>query len=240
MSKKNLKIKKEFGKAYLEFQPKLDALIKQIVLDAGSSASSKFECWKSDNECIKALECRSRDGFIAASDNCGGYQFNNFTTLGYIEGTGSRFASKEACEQIQKQTDQGYKYALEAFKENNADAIKGIPEDKLNYHDLYELGHGKLAEELSNYEQENLSGDEDTIMINLRILYAGIDDNGVHTAFVSAAVNWEGPYHRSHISWMPGFKCEATKEVEVTFKNLREAKTKLTKAMKLVKEQIIG
>lgn len=232
-------VKTEFGKAYLEFQPQLDALIKEVVLEAGSSID--LECWKQADECIDAIECRSRDGFIPPNHNCGGYVFQNFTTVQGIVGSGCYPASKEAHKQIDKQYDQACEYAKEWFSGKYGAELKakGIPEDKWNYHDLYELGEGPLAERLSEAEHENAGEDSSSIMVEVRIMYHGVGENGVHMASVSAAVNWEGPYHRSHISWMPGFKCEHAKEVEVEFKTLKQAKTRLTKAINKVKGEII-
>jgi hypothetical protein len=147
---------------------------------------------------------------------------------------GIRFASKEA----NKRAEDAYLQNEEYARERLAEEFKqlGIPEAKQNYHDLYELGHGSLAERFDETVREYSS--EDTIMLEVRIMYHGIDESGLHSASVSAAVNWESPYHRSSISWMPGFKCEDSKEVEVEFRNLREAKAKLSKAIELVMSKI--
>lgn len=211
---------KRDDKKYLMDQPKLDALLKALVQEA---ADDLAECYEGAE--VEPIECISRDGFYAASDNCGGYIYRGFTDVLMIWGSGNYPQSKEARKQIDKQYETNEEYAREDFKEE----FKNVPKDKQNYHDLIELGLENLAERFDERVSEN--GSEDTIMYEIRILYAGIDENGEHTAYVSAAVNWEGPYHRSHISWMPGFKCEDSKEVCVTFKGLRDAKEKIKKAL---------
>lgn len=219
---------KRDDKKYLIDQSKLDALIKAIVAESGED----LEGFGHGDTQPEAIECMSRDGFWAASDNCGGYTFTEFTDVRSVWGSGMP-TSKEAAAAITKQYEASEEYAREDLK-GEFEALK-IPLDKQNYHDLYELEHGELAERFDEKVTELAS--EDTIMLQTRILYCGVED-GVHVAFVSATVNWEAPYHRSHISWMPGFKCEASKEVRVTFKGLRDGKAKLNAAMLKAKKAI--
>lgn len=220
-------IKKEFGKAYLEFQPKLDALIKELVTNAGDEL---------DHDVIPgvgALECRSRDGFSASSFNCGGYEVTAFTFVNSVIGSGTWFRSKKANAEIERQYSETCKYAAETLIEEHPE-LKGT---EVNYNALYEAGKSDLAEKLSELEQD--PDGNDSIMLQIRIMYCGVDDDGTHSAYVSAVINWEGPYHRSsgvfaRGTGTSGYCTEDFKEVEVTWKNLKEAKSKLKKALKKV------
>jgi hypothetical protein len=199
------KYKSEFGKVYLDSQSKLDALIKELVTEAAEAFDSEPN--------IEAVECRARDGFMPFSHNCGGWEATAFDYLNH----GLSYSSKEANAQIEKTMQQAMEYGLSEM---------GLPKDT-KWADL------NLSEEQEEAlrEHEDSYLEDETIMVSFRVLYHGVDENGKHSASVSAAINWEAPYHRSHISWMPGFKCETAKEVEVTWKNLREAKTKIKAAL---------
>jgi hypothetical protein len=217
-------------KVYLEDQNELDTLIKSVVQDASDELT---ECWEGRE--VEPIECMSRDGFIANTSNCGGYEYKGFTTVDMIVGSGNYPTSKEARKQIDRQYELNEQHARESLQSEFI--TYNIPQDKQNYHDLYELGYGRLAERLSESVSERSA--DDTIMYSLRIMYGGKDESGVHTAWVSAAVNWESPYHRQSISWMSGYKCEHAKEIEVTFKTLTQAKKKLVAAMKKTMKEII-
>ena len=58
--------------------------------------------------------------------------------------------------------DDAYEYAKERFIEDNEELVEEIGEDKVNYHDLYELGMGEKAEELSEMEMD--MGDDSIMM----------------------------------------------------------------------------
>lgn len=204
--------RKRDDKTYLEDNTKLSELIKELVMEYGDDAAGDFECWKNADSCMEEIECVSRSGFIAATHNCGGWTYRNFTDVNGIIGSGRQFASNEANKEIQRQYDYNLKCVLEEMK------LKEMPEDEDTREKVYEA----MIDPDST----------DSIMIEVRIMYHGVNEDGKHEASVSAAVNWEGPYHRSSISWSK-YKCESAKEIDVEFTN-KNAKSKLTKALKTV------
>jgi hypothetical protein len=84
--------------------------------------------------------------------------------------------------------------------------------------------------EASDEHLDALGSDDSSIMHEIRFMYHGCE-NGVHRASVSCAVNTEGPYHRSHISWAPNVFCEGAKEVEITWKTDGGLARKLKRAL---------
>ena len=232
-----MKALKRSNETYFEELPQaVQDLVRELIIEAAEDRNGP-DGWKPNDECIENVECHSRDGFIPFSHNKGGLEYNNFTQLSDYWGGGYSVAHAKAQAEIERQIEYSLQCAHETFETNNAEELKGIPADKRNYHDLYELGHGKLAEKLSNTEHENLCGDESSIMHSFRFLYHGCED-GIHSASVSAAVNTEGPYHRSHISWAPNVFCEGAKEVEITWRTESGLKRKLKKALADVSKAI--
>ncbi|HRT83952.1 MAG TPA: hypothetical protein P5523_04875 [Bacteroidales bacterium] len=195
-------------KKLLKENTKLDLLIKDLVEKHSDGIGS-------NEGRIEAIECESRAGFIASSHNCGGY---DYTTFDYVS-AGNAYSSKEATARLNETLNNAFTVAIKEL---------GLPKDS-TYQDLTPEQQDKLSE----IEQEYLS--DETFMLQIRVMYGGVDAKGKHIAYVSSVINWEAPYHRSSISWMPSMKCETAKEVTVTFKNLREAKTKINAALLKVK-----
>lgn len=171
------------------------------------------ESWLPDNchEQLHEIEFLSRDGFSAHSHNHGGFILRGFTDLAGIYGAGLTFNAKGLDEAIEKQI------------ESNREYVK-----------LKDDG----SEECNDAFYEVLSDESNSILFEIQVMYGGFDEKGIHTLWVSAAVNVEGPYHRRSISWMPGLKCEYAKEVEITFKTKKQAKLKLISALKKVCKEI--
>jgi hypothetical protein len=223
---------------YFDALPKgTQELVKDLILEAAQDRDGP-EGWKPDDEAIEEIECRSRDGFIPHSFNCGGLEYSNFTDLmGYWSG-GYSVAHKGAAKEIERQIDYMFKLLRENTFEkfNEVLTAKNLKEDDCNYHTIQELvdkGDTELKNVLRYIEDnecEYLGVEDCSIMHSIRFMYHGTID-GVHYASVSAAVNTEGPYHRSHISWAPSVFCEGAKEVEIKWTNQRELKARLKKAL---------
>ena len=206
-------------------------IVREAILECASNKRGPY-CYKSDEDAIDSIECHSRDGFSPHSWNKGGIEYNNFTDLMSYFGGGYSVSHTETNAEIERQIEYSLECANESFRDNHLLELQDIPQAKRNYHDLYELGLGSLAEKLSEYESESLCDDQSSIMHSIRFMYHGVDSKGIHSASVSCAVNTEGPYHRQHISWAPGVFCEGAHEVEITWRNDNGLKTKLTKALK--------
>jgi len=218
---------------FLEEQPELQSIIKEMLEEASENISDDM------HPNLEEIECHSRDGFIRDSENFGGFTATTFDFLSSYWGSGLRYSSKLA----NKHLDKSVEYSLESAKENFIDQYAAelgaleINEDQVNYHDLYELKQSYLAEKLSEFELESMN--DDTIMLQIRVMYNG-SENGKHSAEVSSVINWESPYHRSSgaVYRNCGFRMETedVKVVNIEWKNNTELKTKLAKALKKVKE----
>jgi len=159
--------------------------VKNAVEAKGEELESEFELFSANTE---EVEYKSRDGFISFQD--GGWEFTGFMTLMQIEGSDKWFSSKEANKKIEEMIAYNYEIAKEQFMDDYKEQLKDIPVDKINYHDLYELKLGDLAEKLSEMEMDMMS--EDSVMLDIRCFY----EDKYKQFTVSAAINWESPYHR--------------------------------------------
>jgi hypothetical protein len=206
------------SKQYFDQLPKKT---QKIVADAITEAMEYCEIWNKPE--IEALECRSRDGFIPYPHNHGGFEINGFTDLMSIYGSGNYPAHEGARKEIDRQID----YSVDCAKEDYC-KLKGITLEYLN--SIISGDDHKEREEYLDYQDEYLRGDDNSIMYQVRFMYHGVE-RGIHSASLSVAVNTEGPYHRSSISWAPNVFCEGAKEVEITWKIDSSLKAKLKKAL---------
>lgn len=120
---------------------------------------------------------------------------------------------------ITKQYEYGLEIALERFKEDYKETA-GIPEDKINYNDLYEMGKSDLAEKLSEMENDENSDDQSTVMFLVRAMF-----EAPNSMTVQVVCNWEAPYHRSQD------KFEDYKQETFEFTDAKDLKKQLTDAL---------
>lgn len=193
---KENKLQERHDRGLDEAYPELDKKIKDMVEAATEKIGDAFEMLVRGE--VEQIEHKSRDGFISSND--GGYQSNSFSDVGMLVGMGLGDLPSKAQDAIQKQYEYGLEMALETFKKDYADEIKDIPEDKLNYHDLYDMDKGDLAEKLSNLESEMNGDEQSTVMFQIRVMF---HNNGPENLSftVQGAINWEAPYHRPKGQW---------------------------------------
>lgn len=237
-------IKKLQSDGYFEELPKgTQEIVKELVLQAANARKGP-DGYKSDKEALESVECRSRDGFIAFSHNKGGLMYRNFCDLMDYFGGGYTPAHEGASKEIERQIELGFSSLAESVFADNKALLesKNLTVKDCEYHKINELAEKDedlqdVLQQISDGENEVLGGTENSVMHEIRFMYHGLVD-GKHSASVSAAVNTEGPYHRSSISWAPGVFCEGAKEVEIEWSNQTELKEKLTKALSKVSKAI--
>nr|BFD64933.1 hypothetical protein BdHM001_36140 [Bdellovibrio sp. HM001] len=219
----------EFDK--LDENPELNEIVKNAVAAAFEKLDDNFETWAKQ---IEEVECRSRDGFISSND--GGWCAISFLDLYGLFGGG--FQSKFN-EEIQAKLNSLYEHGLDIAKESFISDHKEeleklqIPEDKISYHDLYELKQGKLAEKLSEYEHECNSGEQSSVMLQVEAFINRSSRGEGRSIHIACAVNWEAPYHRR------GKDREWFAQADIEFKSASELKARLTPALnKLVKKAL--
>lgn len=240
------KIKEENETYFNSLSTATQDIVKQTLFRAYENVEPQG--YKDDESCLESIECERRDGFIPNSYNHGGLIYRNFTDLMEYFGSGFKVFHEEVAEDIQKQID----YAFETIRQDifedhkNLCLRNNIDVDNCDYWSLQQfvetsnnLTHeekkelNQMLNDIQEMESERLSGDDSSIMHELRFMYHG-KENGLHSASVSAAINTEAPYHRSSISWAKDVFCEGSNEVEIAWKTDKELKSKLAKALKHV------
>lgn len=186
---------------------------------------------------VEEVEFKHRDGFIPSSYNRGGFDAIGFTDLISLWSSGTEVSHKKAQAEIERQIEASFDYLRDDLSEKYSELMTkfNLTKEDLTYRNLDKLSekHPELTDLFKAFEEGEdsyLSDDSSSIMFSARFLYHGYD-NGTHSASISAAVNTEGPYHRSHISWSPSTFCEGAKEIEITWANEKEFKRKFIKAL---------
>lgn len=233
------------GNGYFEGLPQgTQEIIRDLILDAAENRAGP-EGWKSNEEAIEQIECHSRDGFIRSSFNYGGLEYRNFACLMDYFAGGYSVAHAKANAEIRRQI----KYSLQLLRESTFEKYKDLltthgvalkDTEYLNIQECVDNGADELTPVLryiEDNESEYLGGENSSIMHSIRVMYHGKVD-GTHSASVSAAVNTEGPYHRSAISWAPSVFCEGAKEVEIEWTNQAELKKVMRDALAKVSKAV--
>lgn len=173
----------------------LNEIVKNAVSEAFDNISTKYELNATK---VEEVECRSRDGFWSHND--GGWSAQGFSDISMLTGSGKTSTlPEEARKKIEEFELANYKYALDDFKSQNKEKLEelNLADEDLNYHRLYELKQGPLAEKLSELESAHNSDENSSIMFQVEAFLSRGEENGMRTMNVTVAVNWEAPYHRS-------------------------------------------
>ncbi len=174
---KSLAYKSREHLGYLTDHPELMTILKTWIENLSFDRGVAYDSPK-----MEEIECRARDGFYPHSHNRGGFDLEYLSDVRACEGSGMGPNLKE----IDKMALAAYEDAKEHFKEQEKESLEGIPDDKINYHDLYDLGLSDLAERLSEIEREYM---ETPVWWGVRAMYEGRDGAGVHTLCVYAGGN---------------------------------------------------
>jgi len=197
-------------KVYLDQQPELNDIVKDFV----TNLTPDYNDGHSYSEEAEEIECRSRSGFSAAGHNHGGFERQWATDLMNIWGSGIGLGDNITTDEAHE----GHNNAVECFVSENEAEFKDIPEDKRNYHDMYEMGFSKLAETMDEYAMDWLSGCR--ISFGYRAMYEG-KQGAWHTLVIYAcAIQCE---------YNSAFRGDTLKEIEIKFRNATELQSKLDK-----------
>jgi len=208
------------NKTYLDDQPILEGIIKDFLDDLDPSFPEAIE------QDIETIECRSRDGFIPHSHNCGGFDKQWWTDFSMIQGTGYEvvgYGTKEANDEYTEALETFFKYDL---PDEYKSLVDSLPSDKLNYHDLEDLGHTDLIEALEEYTDDWLR--HCMVWFGYRAMYEGIDSEGIHTLYIYSCTN-QSEYYGAF-----GNGSDTIAEHEITFTTPLELKFKLNQ----IKEEL--
>lgn len=158
----------------------------------------------------------SYDGFLPYTN--GGFDLTVPTDLMSTWGSGSGPGNKKVSEYLDSVIETSQQDALESFVQENKSVFEAMfPDadldeptyDLINYHKLYDMGHGDLAERLSEIEQEWLT-EGGTFFYQLRAMYYSADnirnESGEDEILFLAGTNLDFEYGRD-------------KGLEVTYEN---------------------
>ena len=174
------------------------------------------------------FECRRRDGFIPYNHNKGGMGIYKFKTLRDFQFEPCMIKlDKITAKAVEDAIEYDCKLTLESFKESHVEEVKGIPDNQLNYNDLYKIKKCDLAEELDSAAHDSLTDDYNSTYHQVRIMF-----DGFGTWTIAAMFSFkDAPYHRSYdqykewtiktfgVKTLEKFLKKITKEVQLYFPN---------------------
>ena len=172
---------------YTDYRMKfIDTLESVFKVENEKARENYWDYEMGENEYI------SRDGFMSFIE--GGFHVRKFTSIRHLD-DGTSFKIEALDNKIRSCIAQGYSSAKKRFIENHPE----YKEKEFDYHSLYEEGNGKFAEELSEYESDELS-DMD-LMLEFCIQYY---DEGNRRSdlyeedslYIACVVNFDFDYHR--------------------------------------------
>jgi len=201
---------------YLKEYPEWNQTIKEEIQRAGEILEQKFE----SEGTLKEVEHEPRSGFIPFQE--GGWEYKIFIPLIKYFGTGMEFSNDVANNKVQEMIDYNQEIAMKEIKQKYSKELENISDDKINYTDLYEMGLGDIAEELSDLESDFIY--EDSIMIMVRCFFEEENNN----FYVVSVINWESPYFRQ------GASNEVFMEDEFTAIEGEDIRSKLRKSLDYV------
>ncbi len=152
---------------------------KTALLECFESITEKLEMdFESGYETeVTEVAHESCEGFIPFTN--GGYDLTIPVTLMDLSSKGALPVNADISKQIEDVIEYSYKMALEGFVEDNAEIVKKLfpnmdtkkPDaDIINYHTLYEMDQGELAEELSEFEYSYLT-EGSTLFIQVKAFF---------------------------------------------------------------------
>jgi len=169
---------------------------------------------------VQHIEHKSYDGFIAFTN--GGLDLMLLTDLGTVYSSGTGPANEKVSNQLDKIIASSQQDALESFVQENKTVLQGLYPDAdldnptydiINYHDLYNIKQGELAETLSEIESEWFT-EGGTFWYQFRVIYYSADnarnETGKDEMYFLAGTNLDFEYGRDS-----GLECTYEKTVPV-------------------------
>jgi hypothetical protein len=178
-------------KDYIEDKKFLDKAIKKILKDAFKGIE------------VEEIESKRRDGFIPDSSNHGGYYVRRIVPANCIFDSNDEDLNKV----IEESKEENYGYVAEElknkFKKELADwSLESIRPEKLSDANLNKI-ESEFESLLDSYESE------DSVLLEVRVMYHGENSEGNHYFTVDSVINWNAPYHRDESGM------QSHKEIEV-------------------------
>lgn len=163
---------------FLDAQPEIQSVLREWMESLNLDPSGL----SFDSMQVEEIECRSRDGFIRASHNFGGFDATHMSEVMSCVGSG---CGPDLAE-IDRQEKQAYAEAIKWFKDQKFIDLEHLTDDEITYPNLNELGRSDLAEELAEVEREWM---DSPVWWGVRAMYEGKDDKGIHMLALYASGN---------------------------------------------------
>jgi hypothetical protein len=185
----------------MHIQNWLDENIVEAIDHIVEAVEAEYEIEGSVNE----IPHESYSGFIPFTN--GGVQFTAPISLDYLVGSGKGFVNEDVTKQIDDTVEYCYNGARKQFIEENREALKATDfytdkmldanSEDVNYHTLYSLHNGELAETLSEIESAWLEG---TLFVEHRFMFFSADNarnvTGRDEIYFISGVNLDYDYGR--------------------------------------------
>lgn len=155
---------------------------------------------------VQSVCHKSYDGFMPFTN--GGFDLMLPTDLRSAWGSGDYPSNAKVRDEIDRVEDYCFKDSLSEFVRNNTEKLKALfpnvdvedmDHEVVNYHILYEMDQGKLAEELSEFESEWMT-EGGTFWYQFRVLYFAADnfrnESGEDELLFMAGTNLDFEYGR--------------------------------------------
>ena len=198
---------------FLEDRPEIQKTIKSWLDDVSVDVETVSDIR------INPIECHSRDGFIRASHNFGGFDLDFLSYLHALQDSSSHFDSE-----ISEIEDDATRAAQDAVLNRFPSELEGWSRDGISYPALVAAGLQIVAD---RFEEEEREAMDVLVACGVRVMYEG-ETNGEHTlmVYVSAAVGGDyGPF------------CKGSKDLlskEIQFSSPKELESKLADLTKTV------
>ncbi len=157
---------------------------------------------------VTEVPYESYDGFWAYTN--GGLDLTVPTNLDYVYGSGRYPGNDKIGNELDKVLEYSHQTALECFVQENKTVLEQLfpdadldnpTQDIINYHDLYNMDQGELAETLSQAESESMY-EGGTFFLQYRVFYFKGDnsrnESGEDELYFFAGVNLDFEYGRDN------------------------------------------
>ncbi len=186
----------------LILQNNLETYLHDALVELTDDVELKYEMEGNLTE----INHEGYDGFIPFTN--GGYDLTVPMILNYVVGSGKYPGNDDIKKKIDDVVEYSTQLALESFCEQHIEQLSKLftveqlekPDfDIINYHHLYDIDQGQLAETLSEYESESLM-EGSTFFLQYRVLYFTADNSrnvsGEDELYFLSGVNLDFEYGR--------------------------------------------
>lgn len=200
--------------------PEWNETVKRVIEEYGEKLVNEYD-FEGIGELTEVSHAYS-PGFWPSQN--GGWEYIYYTLASHLTGGGYEFSNEEANEELYGSYVYCLESAIEWLMEEYEEELRGIPEDKINYEGLFEIGMGELAEILDEKHIDYM--DIEPYKLELRCYYIDKDKEFL----VESLIGWGTHYGYSD------FANEVFENVSFTAIEGEDIEPKLREALDKVME----